>query len=85
MTTKDNTTTMPATPPHKGGGWEGVSIKNREAFFRQVEKGLKRYFDKHDSNYTGVISLTIGVKNSKVGGIAKSEGLFYAYQKGGEQ
>ena len=30
MTTNNNTTAMPATPPHRGGGWEGVFFKLSE-------------------------------------------------------
>ena len=30
MTTTNKTTAMPATPPHRGGGWEGVYFKISE-------------------------------------------------------
>ena len=65
---------MPATPPHRGGGWEGVSpIKNREAFFDYLEEGLQDYFDHHDRLFGGIIHLTVGVREGQVGGIIKSE------------
>ena len=71
--------------PHRGGGLEGVSpqpIKNREAFFGFLKFGLQRYFNRYDNTYSGVISLTIGVRDGRVLGIAKNEGLF-DYEKGG--
>ena len=84
MTTNNNkiNTAMPVKPPHRGGGLEGVSIKNREAFFGFLKFGLQRYFNRYDNTYSGVISLTIGVRDGRVLGIAKNEGLF-DYEKGG--
>ena len=55
----------------------------REAFFGLLKYGLQRYFDRYDKTYSGVISLTIGIRHGKVLGIAKNEGLF-DYEKGGE-
>ena len=81
MTTKsvNNTTAMPATPPHRGGGWEGVSpIKNREQFFKLVEEGLQQYFDTCDRYWGGILHLTVGVKCGEVGGIIKSADAFGA-------
>ena len=78
MTTKsvNNTTAMPATPPHRGGGWEGVSpIKNREQFFKLVEESLQQYFDTCDRYWGGILHLTVGVKCGEVGGIIKSENM----------
>ena len=57
-------------------------IKNREAFFGFLKFGLQRYFNRYDNTYSGVISLTIGVRDGRVLGIAKNEGLF-DYEKGG--
>lgn len=48
-------------------------IKNREAFFNYLEEGLQDYFDHHDSFFGGIIHLTVGVREGKVGGIIKSE------------
>lgn len=48
-------------------------IKNREAFFDYLEKGLQKYFDKHDAFFGGILHLTVGVREGKVGGIIKSE------------
>ena len=54
-------------------------IKNREAFFKHLEEGLQRYFDDHDTFFGGIIHLTVGVREGKVGGIIKSEeALHYA-------
>ena len=58
-------------------------IKHREAFFGFLKFGLQRYFDRYDNAYSGVISLTIGVRDGRVLGIAKNEGLF-DYEKGGK-
>ena len=83
--TNENNTVMSEKPPHRGGGLEGVSpqpIKNREAFFGFLKFGLQRYFNRYDNTYSGVISLTIGVRDGRVLGIAKNEGLF-DYEKGG--
>ena len=67
---------MPATPPHRGGGWEGVSpIKNREQFFKLVEESLQQYFDTCDRYWGGILHLTVGVKCGEVGGIIKSENM----------
>ena len=79
-------TAMSVKPPHRGGGLEGVSpqpIKNRESFFGFLKFGLQRYFDRYDNTYSGVISLTVGVRDGRVLGIAKNEGLF-DYEKGGK-
>ena len=78
MTTKrvNNTTAMPATPPHRGGGREGVSpLKNREQFFKLLEEGLQQYFDTCDRYWGGILHLTVGVKCGEVGGIIKSENM----------
>ena len=48
-------------------------IKNREAFFDYLEEGLQDYFDHHDRLFGGIIHLTVGVREGKVGGIIKSE------------
>ena len=48
-------------------------IKNREAFFDYLEEGLQGYFDDHDRLFGGIIHLTVGVREGKVGGIIKSE------------
>ena len=53
-------------------------IKNREAFFKQLEEGLQRYFDDHDTFFGGIIHLTVGVREGKVGGIIKSADAFGA-------
>ena len=53
-------------------------IKNREAFFGYLEKGLQAYFDHHDSFFGGIIHLTVGVREGKVGGIIKSADAFGA-------
>ena len=53
-------------------------IKNREAFFDYLEKGLQAYFDHHDSFFGGIIHLTVGVREGKVGGIIKSADAFGA-------
>ena len=74
---------MSVKPPHRGGGLERVPIKHREAFFGFLKFGLQRYFDRYDKAYSGVISLTIGVRDGRVLGIAKNEGLF-DYEKGGK-
>ena len=69
-------TAMPATPPHRGGGREGVSpIKNREQFFNLLEEGLQQYFDTCDRYWGGILHLTVGVKCGVVGGIIKSENM----------
>ena len=67
-------TAMPATPPHRGGGWEGVSpIKKRKEFFESLEAGLQAYFDQYDTEWGGILHLTVGVRCGEVGGIIKSE------------
>ena len=60
-----------------------IPIKNREAFFGLLKFGLQSYFNRYDSTYSGVITLTVGIRDGKVVGIAKNEGLF-DYEKGGE-
>ena len=78
MTTKsvNNTTAMSATPPHRGGGREGVSpLKNREQFFKLVEQSLQQYFDTCDRYWGGILHLTVGVKCGEVGGIIKSQNM----------
>ena len=52
-------------------------VKNREAFFDCVGKGLQRYFDHHDRLFGGVIHLTVGVREGQVGGIIKSEEMLH--------
>ena len=52
-------------------------IKNREAFFKHLEEGLQRYFDDHDTFFGGIIHLTVGVREGKVGGIIKSEEMLH--------
>ena len=52
-------------------------IKNRESFFGYLEKGLQAYFDHHDSFFGGIIHLTVGVREGKVGGIIKSEEMLH--------
>ena len=51
-------------------------IKNREVFFDYLEKGLQKYFDKHDRLFGGIIHLTVGVREGEVGGIIKSANAF---------
>ena len=77
-------TAMSAAPSLRGraGGEASTPIKNREAFFGFLKFGLQRYFNRYDNTYSGVISLTIGVRDGRVLGIAKNEGLF-DYEKGG--
>ena len=53
------------------------SIKNREAFFDYLEEGLQAYFDNHDSDWGGILHLTVGVKCGKVGGIIKGEYMLH--------
>ena len=53
-------------------------IKNREAFFDYLEEGLQDYFDHHDRLFGGIIHLTVGVREGKVGGIIKSADAFGA-------
>ena len=53
-------------------------IKNREAFFDYLEEGLQGYFDDHDRLFGGIIHLTVGVREGKVGGIIKSADAFGA-------
>lgn len=53
------------------------SIKNREAFFKSLEEGLQAYFDAHDALFGGIIHLTVGVREGKVGGIIKSEEMLH--------
>ena len=53
------------------------SLKNREAFFDCLEEGLQAYFDGHDSFFGGIIHLTVGVREGKVGGIIKSEEMLH--------
>ena len=50
-------------------------IKNREAFFDSLEEGLQSYFDGNDRFFGGIIHLTVGVRDGKVGGIIKSENM----------
>jgi hypothetical protein len=73
----ENNTAMSAKPPHRGGGLEGVSIKNREAFFDCLEEGLQSYFDGNDRFFGGIIHLTVGVRDGQVGGIIKSEAMLH--------
>ena len=53
------------------------SIKHREAFFDSLEEGLQAYFDGHDRLFGGIIHLTVGVREGKVGGIIKSEEMLH--------
>ena len=48
-------------------------IKNRKAFFESLEAGLQSYFDNYDSEWGGILHLTIGVRCGEVGGIIKSD------------
>ena len=65
---------MPATPPHRGGGWEGVSlIKNRSAFFGHLQHGLQGYFDNHDRKFGGIIHFAVGIRNGRVVGIIRRD------------
>ena len=48
-------------------------IKNRKEFFESLEAGLQSYFDAHDSEWGGILHLTIGVRCGEVGGIIKSD------------
>ena len=68
---------MSVKPPHRGGGLEGVYIKNREAFFDYLEEGLQEYFDHHDRLFGGILHLTVGVREGQVGGIIKSEEMLH--------
>ena len=52
-------------------------IKNREAFFDYLEEGLQAYFDNHDRLFGGIIHLTVGVREGKVGGIIKSQEMLH--------
>ena len=52
-------------------------IKNREAFFDSLEEGLQSYFDGNDRFFGGIIHLTVGVRDGKVGGIIKSEEMLH--------
>lgn len=52
-------------------------IKNREAFFDHLEEGLQGYFDHHDRLFGGIIHLTVGVREGKVGGIIKSQEMLH--------
>ena len=52
-------------------------IKNREAFFDYLEEGLQAYFDGHDRLFGGIIHLTVGVCEGKVGGIIKSQEMLH--------
>lgn len=52
-------------------------IKNREAFFGCLEEGLQAYFDDHDRLFGGIIHLTVGVREGKVGGIIKSQEMLH--------
>ena len=53
------------------------SIKNRDAFFKSLEEGLQAYFDDHDAFFGGIIHLTVGVREGKVGGIIKSQEMLH--------
>ena len=69
---------MSEKPLHRGRGWGGSSsIKNREAFFDYLEEGLQAYFDNHDRLFGGIIHLTVGVREGKVGGIIKSQEMLH--------
>lgn len=48
-------------------------IKKRKEFFDSLEAGLQAYFDAHDSEWGGIMHLTIGVRCGEVGGIIKSD------------
>ena len=48
-------------------------IKNRKEFFDSLEAGLQSYFDNYDSEWGGILHLTIGVRCGEVGGIIKSD------------
>ena len=61
----------------EGGGRGPQSIKNREAFFDYLEEGLQAYFDNHDRLFGGIIHLTVGVREGKVGGIIKSQEMLH--------
>ena len=75
MTTNINNTAKPVKPPHRGGVLEGVSIKNRKAFFECLEEGLQNYFDDYDPYWGGILHLTVGVKCGQVGGIIKGDSM----------
>ena len=65
------------TPPREGQGGGPQPIKNREAFFDSLEEGLQSYFDGNDRLFGGIIHLTVGVREGKVGGIIKSEEVLH--------
>lgn len=48
-------------------------IKNRKEFFDSLEAGLQAYFDAYDSEWGGIMHLTVGVRCGEVGGIIKSD------------
>lgn len=52
-------------------------IRDREAFFKYLQKGLQKYFDTCDKGWCGILHLTVGVKYGKVGGIIKSEKMMF--------
>ena len=59
------------------GGTEGgpamKPLKKRKEFFESLEAGLQAYFDQYDTEWGGILHLTIGVRCGEVGGIIKSE------------
>ena len=52
-------------------------IKDHEAFFRSMKKGLQKYFDAHDKEWGGILHFTVGVKAGQVGGIIKGEYMLH--------
>ena len=84
---------MSEKPLHRGRGWggsptampeapsltgrAGVGLRDREAFFDSLEEGLQCYFDHHDRLFGGIIHLTVGVREGKVGGIIKSQEVLH--------
>lgn len=58
-----------------------MPVKCREAFFGLLKFGLQNYFSRYDKTYSGVVTLTVGIRGGKVLGIAKTEGLF-DYEEG---
>lgn len=55
-------------------------LNNAPEFFKHMQRGMQRYFDKHDSKWGGILHFCVGVKGGKVGGIIKSEETLH-YEK----
>ena len=66
---------MPEAPSLTGRA--GVGLRDREAFFDCLEEGLQSYFDGNDRFFGGIIHLTVGVRDGKVGGIIKSQEMLH--------